>query len=78
MNYQNFFEQVTGFLPYPWQERFSVWSGKPVAVVSAPAEKESEQLFPALPPTKLVFPQQRGWHAHSTRSLVIRSKENRS
>jgi CRISPR-associated endonuclease/helicase Cas3 len=79
MNYQNFFEQVTSFLPYPWQERFSVWSGKSVAVVSAPkgAGKESGAIIPWLYSHKAGVPSTtRLAYALPTRSLVDQVYEN--
>ncbi len=35
ISFSEFFEQVTGFLPYPWQERLAIWTGDNVAVVSS-------------------------------------------
>lgn len=50
MGYSEFFKKVTGFAPYPWQERFQHWQGKSAAVVSAPtgAGKESGAILPWL------------------------------
>ncbi|WP_239113003.1 CRISPR-associated helicase Cas3' [Halomicronema sp. CCY15110] len=73
MGYQDFFNQVTGFAPYPWQENLSNWNGETIAVVAAPtgAGKESGAVTPWLyahsqgkpVPTRLVY-------ALPTRSLV--------
>ena len=73
MGYQNFFNQVTGFDPYPWQEKLSIWNGEAIAVVTAPtgAGKESGAVIPWLyahghgqpVPTRLIY-------ALPTRSLV--------
>lgn len=81
MSYRNFFQQATGanYLPYPWQERFSSWTGETVAVVAAPtgAGKESGAIIPWLhahaigepATTRLVY-------ALPTRSLVDQVYEN--
>lgn len=73
MGYQDFFNQVTGFAPYPWQENLSNWNGEAIAVVAAPtgAGKESGAVIPWLYaqsqgksiPTRLIY-------ALPTRSLV--------
>lgn len=79
MSYQDFFERVTGFLPYPWQERFSGWSGKSVAVVSAPtgAGKESGAIVPWLYSHGMGVPSTtRLAYALPTRSLVDQVYEN--
>ncbi|MBD1903718.1 CRISPR-associated helicase Cas3' [Coleofasciculus sp. FACHB-125] len=50
MKYSEFFEKLTKNSPYPWQQSFSQWNGKKVAVVSAPtgAGKESGAVVPWL------------------------------
>jgi CRISPR-associated endonuclease/helicase Cas3 len=73
MDYREFFEQVHGFSPYPWQKHLATWDGKAIATVTAPtgAGKESGAVTPWLyahvigqfVPTRLVY-------ALPTRSLV--------
>ena len=73
MNYQDFFKEVTTFSPYPWQECFSRWSGKSVAVVSAPTGvgKESGAIVPWLYDHKRGVPSTtRLVYTLPTRSLV--------
>lgn len=50
MKYSDFFTSLTGFSPYPWQERFSRWDGSNVALVNAPtgAGKEAGAVIPWL------------------------------
>lgn len=49
MNYLKFFKQLTGFIPYPWQQQFSNWKGE-IAVVDVPtgAGKEAAATIPWL------------------------------
>lgn len=73
MNYKDFFKEVTDFPPYPWQECFSKWSGKSIAVVSAPtgAGKESGAIIPWLYDYKKGVPSTtRLAYTLPTRSLV--------
>jgi CRISPR-associated endonuclease/helicase Cas3 len=79
MKYKDFFEQVTGFPPYPWQEHFSNWSGQSVAVVSAPtgAGKEAGAIIPWLYSYKVgKLSTTRLAYALPTRSLVDQVYEN--
>lgn len=79
MDYCEFFKQVTGFAPYPWQEQFQRWSGKSAAVVSAPtgAGKESGAIIPWLYTHKLSQPSTaRLAYAVPQRSLVDQVYEN--
>lgn len=79
MSYQNFFKQVSGFAPYPWQERFSGWDGQVIAVVSAPtgAGKESGAIIPWLYSHCIKAPATtRLAYALPTRSLVDQVAQN--
>jgi CRISPR-associated endonuclease/helicase Cas3 len=79
MMYRDFFKQCTGFAPYPWQERFANWSGKAVAVVSAPtgAGKESGSIIPWLYSHQVKVPATtRLVYALPTRSLVDQVYKN--
>ena len=74
MNYSDFFCNLTKKpSPYPWQQSFSQWNGKKVAVVSAPtgAGKEFGAVVPWLygHSLKLVVPS-RLIYCLPTRSLV--------
>ncbi len=79
MHYCDFFWQCTGFSPYPWQKRFSTWSGKSIAVVAAPtgAGKEFGVVIPWLYCHKMSIPTTaRLIYALPTRSLVEQVHEN--
>ncbi|WP_228054843.1 DEAD/DEAH box helicase [Gloeocapsopsis crepidinum] len=79
MSYREFFKQCTGCYSYPWQERFSIWSGKSIAVVAAPtgAGKEFEAVIPWLYFHKMSIPTTaRLVYALPTRSLVEQVYEN--
>ena len=79
MNYKDFFKRITGFYPYPWQERFSSWDGKVVAVVCAPtgAGKESGAIIPWLYSHAMGEPSTtRLIYVLPTRSLVDQVHEN--
>lgn len=73
MGYSSFFQKVTGFAPYPWQERFLSWDGEAVAAVSAPtgAGKEAGATVPWLYSYTIQAPfTTRLAYALPTRSLV--------
>ena len=36
MNYQDFFQRLTQYQPYPWQTEFAQWDGNKIAVVNLP------------------------------------------
>ncbi len=79
MNYKDFFKRLTDFYPYPWQERFSSWDGKAVAVVCAPtgAGKESGAIIPWLYSHAIGEPSTtRLIYVLPTRSLVDQVYEN--
>jgi CRISPR-associated endonuclease/helicase Cas3 len=79
VNYKDFFKQVTGFAPYPWQERFSGWDGKLISVICAPTGvgKESGTVVPWLYFHKIGEPSTtRLIYALPTRSLVDQVYEN--
>ncbi|MEM1279257.1 MAG: CRISPR-associated helicase Cas3' [Cyanobacteria bacterium P01_H01_bin.152] len=73
MSYQEFFRQIKGFEPYPWQTKLASWEGEKIATVVAPtgAGKEAGAVMPWLHdyangksvPMRLVY-------ALPTRSLV--------
>jgi CRISPR-associated endonuclease/helicase Cas3 len=79
VNYKDFFKRLTDFYPYPWQERFSSWDGKAVAVVCAPtgAGKESGAIIPWLYSHAIGEPSTtRLIYVLPTRSLVDQVYEN--
>ena len=79
MSYRDFFKETTGFYLYPWQERFSAWNGKTIAVVSGPTGvgKESGVIIPWLYSYKIGNPSTtRLVYALPTRSLVDQVYEN--
>lgn len=79
MTYRDFFKQVTGFHPYPWQERFSRWDGEAAAIVSAPtgAGKEAGAIVPWLYSHSMgIASTTRLAYTLPTRSLVNQVYEN--